>query len=108
MNSCVQSSIADVEAQKELVQEKLKRPRYYWPDLHGKKNCVFDSDYNDWMEGPVSLFTHAKHSCLACAHLRFCLTLHHPNMPSKKTGIFLITKWGAVGSGTQTNPTAPK
>lgn len=51
VNSCVQSSITHVEAQIEIVQERLTRPRYYWPDLHGKENCVFDSDYNDWMEG---------------------------------------------------------
>jgi len=51
VNSCAQLSRADVVAQEEMVLQKLKRPRYYWPDLHGKQNCVFDSDYNDWMEG---------------------------------------------------------
>jgi len=51
VNSCVENSIGAIDAQKEIVQERLKRPRYYWPDLHGKQNCVFGSDYNDWMEG---------------------------------------------------------
>ena len=50
VNSCVQNSSADVEAEEDLVQEKLARPRFYWPDLHGKKNCVFDSGYDVWME----------------------------------------------------------
>ena len=54
MISCVQKSVADVKAEEDLVQAKLGRPRYYWPDLYGKKNCVFDSGYDDWMEGAVS------------------------------------------------------
>ena len=57
VNSCVENSIGAIDAQKEIVQKRLKRPRYYWPDLHGKQNCVFGSDYNDWMEGSVSFFT---------------------------------------------------
>ena len=40
VDSCVQSSVADVKAQKELVREKTRRPRYYWPDLHGKVSCL--------------------------------------------------------------------
>ena len=51
---CVQASYADVQTEKDLVQEKLARPRHFWPDLYGKKNCVFDSSYDDWMVGAVS------------------------------------------------------
>ena len=49
-NTCAQNSVADVEAQEQLTQDRLDRPRFYWPDLYGKKNCVFDSGYDDWME----------------------------------------------------------
>mmetsp|Transcript_34642 Transcript_34642/g.58797 ORF Transcript_34642/g.58797 Transcript_34642/m.58797 type:complete len:181 (+) Transcript_34642:613-1155(+) len=43
VNTCVAASVADVEFHQDLVQDQLARPRYYYPDLHGKKNCVFDS-----------------------------------------------------------------
>lgn len=86
VNSCVESSTRTIKAQKETVQKRLKRPRYYWPDLHGKQNCVFDSDYNDWMEGSVSFFTQ-KH-----LHLDWVISLTCPCFP-KSTAQKLVSVW---------------
>ena len=51
--TCVGNSMADVEAEQQKVLDLLARNRYFWPDLYGKKNCVFDSGYDEWMEGAV-------------------------------------------------------
>lgn len=52
--TCVQSSKADVEAEEVKVAQDLARTKFFYPDMHGKKNCVFNSDYDDWMMGAVS------------------------------------------------------
>ena len=52
--SCVQNSIADVVAEEAKVAQDLARTKYFYPDMHGRQNCVFSSDYQDWMMGAVS------------------------------------------------------
>ena len=75
--SCVQKSVADVKAEEDLVQKKLSRPRYYWPDLYGKKNCVFDSGYDDWMEGAVSSLNSSETVTRCKGHTFSPLTLNY-------------------------------
>lgn len=48
------ASEAAVEAAKAKVEQDLARQKFYWPDMHGRKNCVFDSGYDDFMAGAVS------------------------------------------------------
>ena len=52
--TCVIDSEADVAAEKAKVAQDLAREKYYYPDLHGKQNCVFSNHYEDWMMGAVS------------------------------------------------------
>jgi len=49
--TCVLNSIADVVAEEAKVAQDLARTKYFYPDMHGRKNCVFSSDYQDWMMG---------------------------------------------------------
>ena len=44
-------------AAKAKVEQDLARPHYYYPDLFGRKNCVRDGDYEDWMQGAVSFLS---------------------------------------------------
>ena len=62
VTTCVADSLADVAAAKAKVEQDLARPHYYYPDLFGRKNCVRDSDYEDWMQGAVS-----------CSSIRFVI-----------------------------------
>ncbi len=43
-------------AEAKVVQD-LARPHHYYPDLFGRKNCVHDGDYDDWMLGAVSFIS---------------------------------------------------
>ena len=52
--TCIQASEADVLAEEGIVAFKATRPKRYYPDMFAKQNCVYDSDYYDWMEGDVS------------------------------------------------------
>eukprot|EP00578_Thalassiosira_sp_NH16_P025614 CAMPEP_0181100192 /NCGR_PEP_ID=MMETSP1071-20121207/13063_1 /TAXON_ID=35127 /ORGANISM="Thalassiosira sp., Strain NH16" /LENGTH=780 /DNA_ID=CAMNT_0023182907 /DNA_START=66 /DNA_END=2405 /DNA_ORIENTATION=+ len=51
LNTCVADSKADVAAEEAKVAQDLARKKYFYPDMYGKQNCVFDSDYYDWMMG---------------------------------------------------------
>lgn len=33
------------------MAQDLARTKYFYPDMYGKQNCVFDSHYEDWMSG---------------------------------------------------------
>ena len=52
--TCVMNSLADIAAVQAKDMYDLQRTKYYYPDLHGRRNCVYDSDYQDWMDGAVS------------------------------------------------------
>ena len=52
-DTCVKDSIADLASKEAKVAQDLARQKYFYPDLYGKQNCVFDSDYEDWMMGEV-------------------------------------------------------
>lgn len=47
--NCIQESIAAVEKAQLEALDQLSGPRFFWPDLVGKRNCVFDSNFKDWM-----------------------------------------------------------
>lgn len=49
----MKDSIADVSSEEAKVAQDLARQKYFYPDMYGKQNCVFDSDYEDWMMGEV-------------------------------------------------------
>ena len=52
--TCVINSLADIAVVQAKDMYDLQRTKYYYPDLHGRRNCVYDSDYQDWMDGAVS------------------------------------------------------
>lgn len=49
LTTCIEASEADVLTEEVLVAFKAARPKRYYPDMFAKQNCVFDSDYYDWM-----------------------------------------------------------
>ena len=51
--TCVANSKADVAAEEAKVAADLARQKYFYPDMFGKQNCVYASDYDDWMMGDV-------------------------------------------------------
>jgi len=66
LDTCVNGSKADVAAEEAKVAQDLARTQYYYPDMHGKLNCVFNSHYEDWMAGPNQeqfLFENSAQCC---------------------------------------------
>ena len=51
--TCVANSLADIAKVQAKVCQTCNE-QYYYPDLFGRRNCVYDPDYQDWMEGAVS------------------------------------------------------
>ncbi len=51
--TCVADSLADVAAAKAKADQDMARPHHYYPDLFGRKICVRDGNYDDWMMGAV-------------------------------------------------------
>ena len=51
--TCAADSKADVAAEEAKVAADLARQEFFYADQHGKQNCVFNSDYEDWMTGAV-------------------------------------------------------
>lgn len=49
LSTCIEASKADVLTEEGIVAFKATRPKRFYPDLFAKQNCVFDSDYYDWM-----------------------------------------------------------
>ena len=61
--TCVTNSLADIAVVQAKDVVDLQRTKFYYPDLHGRRNCVYDSDYQDWMEEAVSLLYSIGSSC---------------------------------------------
>ena len=49
INTCEQHSFWSVDIAKENSAEIEERPKYYYPDLYGRDNCVYWNGYYDWM-----------------------------------------------------------
>ena len=54
INTCEQHSEWSVDIAKETTDELEGRPKYYYPDLYGRDNCVYWNGYYEWMTGAVS------------------------------------------------------
>ena len=54
INKCVAQSRKSVEKDKEDATRIEERPLFYYPDLWGRDNCIFNQYYYVWMEGTVS------------------------------------------------------
>ncbi|KAL9179752.1 hypothetical protein ACHAXT_007722 [Thalassiosira profunda] len=64
--TCAADSKADVAAEEAKVAADLARQEFFYADQHGKQNCVFNSDYEDWMTGANAehyLFEEAEPCC---------------------------------------------
>ena len=58
---CVSESKSSVEKAKAAVAEKkVAREGYYYPDLYGRDNCIYNDGYYDWMMDTVSALLSAQ------------------------------------------------
>ena len=97
--TCLANSLADVTAVKAKDASDLVRTKYYYPDLFGRRNCVYDPDYQDWMGGAVSGVSVRSSRDLHSLSSR-CLFHYHYLMSRIKRTIFSPLQRCVVVPGT--------
>lgn len=89
LDACVQKSEQSVEVAKASVTETAERPKFYYPDLYGRNNCIYWNGYYEWMEREGMSDSYLFSSATDCCDLWYPARTDCPDL-SQPTEIDII------------------